>query len=169
MRNTWCVVALPYADRRTIRQDSLKVGGGMTELVEWCLWHLLAYRCKAGQSGTFDRPSPLFRSEKYKVKYVYCIWFSLLWSLILSVLTFGGRHVDTFAITADCVWPPEGPRHIIEHRVVRPAETTIIFVGVKPQPPVVTLHLHHLNVRKKLWKGMSRPQSQRHLNMQETP
>lgn len=58
--------------------------------------------------------------------------------------------MDTSAITAEWVWPPKGPRNIIEHRVVRPAETAIIFIGVKTQPPVVTLHLRHLKVREKL-------------------
>lgn len=55
-----CRNAVPYADRRTIRQDSLKVGGGMTGLEEWCLWHLPSCRYRAGQSGTSDRPNPLF-------------------------------------------------------------------------------------------------------------
>ncbi len=167
MLNSWYVVALPCADRRTIRQDSLKAGGGMMELEEWCLWHLLSYRCKASQSGTSDRPNPLSGSEKQKLMYVYCARFSLLRSLILAVLTFAGRHVDTFAITAEWMRPPKGPGHIIEYRVVWPAETAIIFVGVKPQPPVVTLHFRHLKVRHKLWKGMSR--SQRLLNMQGLP
>lgn len=78
-----------------------------------------------------------------------CAAFDLA-SLIPTNLTFAGRHVDTFAITAEWVWPPKGPGHIIEHRVVGPAEATIVLVGVKPQPPVVTLHLRHLQVREKL-------------------
>lgn len=84
---------------------------------------------------------------------------------LLRSLTFAGRHVDTFAVTAQWVWPPEGPGHIIEHRVVGPAEAAVIFVGMKPQPPVVTLHFCHLKVRKKLWKCMSGPQPLRHLSV----
>lgn len=76
--------------------------------------------------------------------------FGPLRFLVLAILTFGGREVDTLAITAEWVRPPEGPGNIIENRVVRPVETAIIFVGVKPQPPVVTLHLHHLKVKEKL-------------------
>lgn len=106
---------------------------------------------------------------KYKLIYGYCIRFSLSRSLTLAALTFAGRHVDTFAITAHWVWPPEGPGHIIEHRVVGPAETAIIFVGVKPQPPVFTLRFRHLKVRQKLWKCISRPQSLRLLIMHGLP
>lgn len=100
-------------------------------------------------------PVPCSRGGKYKLVFAYCMRFSLLRSVALAILTFTGRHVDTSAITAQWLWPAESPGHIIEHRVVRPAETTVIFKGVKPQPPVVTLHFHHLKVRKKLWKCMT--------------
>ena len=76
-----------------------------------------------------------------------CIQICLLRSHISAVLTFVGRHVDTPAITADWVGPTKGPGHVIEHRVVRPVETAIMLVGVKPQPPVVPMCLRHLNVR----------------------
>jgi len=88
---------------------------------------------------------------------VHCIWFSAMRSHSQAALTFAGQHVDTSAIAADRVRPPEGPGHIVEHRVVWPAETSIILIGVKPQPPVVPLRLHHLNVRDALWEGMSGP------------
>lgn len=73
-------------------------------------------------------------------------------------LTFSGRHVDASAITAQWVWPPKSPGHVIEHRVVGPAEAAVVFVGVEPQPPVVSLHFRHLKVKKTEYlKGMSRP------------
>lgn len=58
------LLALPYAERKTIHHDTLMVDEGMVELEERSLWHSLSYRCKAGQSGTFDQPSPLFGFEK---------------------------------------------------------------------------------------------------------
>lgn len=158
MLNSWCVVALPYAGRKTIHQDNQQVGGELTELEEWCLWHSLSYRCRAGQSGTSDRPSLLFRNKNHRLMCVCWLWFSLVEVFHSHCLTFSGRHVDASAITAQWVWPPKGPGHVIEHRVVGPAEAAVVFVGVEPQPPVVSLHFWHLKVKRtEYWKGMSRP------------
>lgn len=61
-----------------------------------------------------------------------------------SALTFAGGHVDAFAVPAEWVRPPQSPGHIVEHRVVRPAEAAVILIGVEAQPPVVALHFVHL-------------------------
>lgn len=80
------------------------------------------------------------------------VWSDLVrpgqvWSVVVrprAALTFAGRHVDAFAVAAEWVRPPQGPGHVVEHRVVGPAETAVVLVGVEAQPPVVTLHFVHL-------------------------
>lgn len=88
------------------------VGGGLMELEEWSRLHSLSYRYKVGQSGTSDQPSQLFGCEKHKLMEM-CARPSFVVCLCLAVLTFAGRHVDTFAIAAEWEWPAEGPGHII--------------------------------------------------------
>lgn len=110
MLNSWCVVALPYAGTRTIRQDSQQVGGELTELEERCRWHSPSYRCRAGQSGTSDRPSPLFRGQKTRVhvRVLVVIQFSCSPSLSLSYLWWQTcrRICDHGSVGVAC----QGPR-----------------------------------------------------------
>lgn len=74
-------------------------------------------------------------------------WARSRWTL--AAFTFFGRKVDAFAIAAQWMRPPESPGHVIEHGVIRPAEAAIIFIGLKPQPPLVTLRLLHLKAGEK--------------------
>lgn len=78
-----------------------------------------------------------------------------------AALTFADRHVDALAIPAQRVRPPEGPGHVVEHRVVGPAEAAVVLVGVEPQPPVVALHFVHLRRMETQFKIAHRSEVQK--------
>lgn len=108
-----------------------------------------------GQVGVAFLIGPVSCSdvEKKNPEGTVTVWdlaiFIFFPTFVWNSFTFNGRHVDTFTIPAQWMRSAESPGDVVEHRMVRPAETTVVFVAVEAHPPFGALHFYHLNVKKK--------------------
>lgn len=62
--------------------------------------------------------------------------------------TFGCRYVDTLAVSTEGTRLTKSPGHIVEHRVIRPPESSIVLKRVESNPPEITVNPGHLEEDK---------------------